>query len=342
MRRAGHTRMHREALEAAAVVAGQSESADRIEAIARALRDAPPRFVVTCARGSSDHAATFAKYLTEAELGIPVASAAPSIASVYGRRQLLDSALAIVISQSGRSPDIVRYAEDARAGGARLVALVNVAGSPLAEVAHDVLPIGAGEERSVAATKSYIGSLALLVRLVAAWSGDGALSAALDDLPAILARAARLDWSPAVEALRDASQMFVVGRGLGFGIAQEAALKLKETCGLHAEAVSAAEIRHGPMAIAGEGFPVLLLAQDDAAAEGTAALAAELRERGARVLLAAPDGLAPDLPIAAGAHPACTAIGLIQSFYPMAAALSVARDFDPDAPPYLRKVTETL
>lgn len=335
--------MHREALEAAATVAGQRESTGGvIEEIVRALRDAPPRFVVTCARGSSDHAATFAKYLIEAELGIPVASAAPSIASVYERRQLLDGALVIAISQSGKSPDIVRYAEDARAGGARVAALVNAAGSPLDDVAHHVLPIGAGEERSVAATKSYIGSLSLLARLVAAWKDDGELSAAVDDLPAVLERAARHDWSPAVEALRHASHLFVVGRGLGFGIAQEAALKLKETCGLHAEAISAAEIRHGPMAIAGPGFPVLLLAQDDATAEGTAALAAELRERGAKVLLAAPTVLAPDLPIAAAAHPACGAIGLIQSFYPMAAALSVARGFDPDAPPYLRKVTETL
>ncbi|RBH72370.1 iron dicitrate transport regulator FecR, partial [Xanthomonas oryzae pv. oryzae] len=178
------TLMFREAAQTADVVAAQfARNADTIAALAQSLRDNPPPFVVTCARGSSDHAATYAKYLFETQLGIVTASASPSVGSVYAAPLHLRGALYIVISQSGKSPDLLRNAEAAKAAGARVVALVNVEDSPLAQLADVVIPLGAGPEKSVAATKSYLASLAAVLQLGAMWKNAPALLAALDALP---------------------------------------------------------------------------------------------------------------------------------------------------------------
>jgi glucosamine--fructose-6-phosphate aminotransferase (isomerizing) len=306
------------------------------------LRRLSPRAVVTCARGSSDHAATFAKYLIETRLGILTSSAAPSVSSVYAAKADLRGTVLIAISQSGASPDLLATVANARAAGAMIIALVNVETSPLAGAADFTIPLHAGTEQSVAATKSYIGSLAALVHLVASWGDDADLSDALLEAPAQLERAWKLDWRPGLAPLRTARDLYVVGRGLGLGVAQEAALKLKETCGLHAEALSAAELRHGPMALVNAGFPVLMFAQNDETISGIESLAAELAGRGAQILLAG--ATLPDtLTLATErAHPAIQPMLIIQSFYRMVNALALARGFDPDRPPHLRKVTETV
>ena len=159
------TLMHAEAAQAADVVAAQfARNHDVVAALAADLRRNPPPFVVTCARGSSDHAATYAKYLFETQLGIVTASASPSVGSVYETPQQLRGALYLVISQSGKSPDLLRNAEAARDAGARVVALVNVEDSPLAQFADTVIPLHAGPERSVAATKSYLSSLSAILQ----------------------------------------------------------------------------------------------------------------------------------------------------------------------------------
>jgi glucosamine--fructose-6-phosphate aminotransferase (isomerizing) len=338
------TLMHAEAGEAAAVVERQLVANDTVvRALAERLRAQPPRFVVTCARGSSDHAATYAKYAIETQLGLVTASASPSVESVYAVPQQVQGALFIVISQSGKSPDLVRNAEAARAAGAWVVALVNVEDSPLAAVADTVIPLRAGPERSVAATKSYLGALAAILHLVAHWKNDPVLVEALRATPDALRRACALDWSPLVAGLRGAHNLFVLGRGFGFGAAQEAALKFKETCGLHAEAFSTAEVKHGPMALVGEDFPVLLLAQDDGTLGGALALAREFRARGACVWTAAPgDDGADALPIVAAPHALCAPLLAVQSFYVAVNALALARGHDPDVPPHLNKVTETV
>jgi glucosamine--fructose-6-phosphate aminotransferase (isomerizing) len=310
--------------------------------LAERLRRSPPRAVVTCARGSSDHAATFARYLIETRLGLLTSSAAPSVSSVYEAAPDLSGTLMLTISQSGASPDILAVVSRARAAGAHIVALVNAEGSPLAQLADELLPLHAGTERSVAATKSYIGSLSAIVQLVAAWAGDAPLTAALQRAPEDLARAWQLDWSAAVTRLTAANSLYVIGRGLGLGIAQEAALKFKETCGLHAEALSAAELRHGPMALVRAGFPLLLFTQNDESRAGVMQLADELVAHGADVLLAgAPLPHTTALPTE-GTHPVIEPLLFAQSFYRMANALSLARGHNPDAPPHLRKVTETL
>lgn len=337
------TRMFAEAAEASTAVA-RLLSANRKQAqrLGRALREVPPEVVLTCARGSSDHAATFAKYLVETRTGIPVASAAPSIASIYGIKPRLTHALCIAISQSGASPDLLALVSAAASAGASVAALVNVVESPLATRADWLLPLYAGPERSVAATKSYIAALAALLQLVSSWSGSAELERELDRLPDLLELSWACDWSAMIDGLRRVRGLYVLGRGLGLGIAQEAALKFKETCGLHAEAFSAAEVRHGPMALVGPDFPLLIFRQPDEAAKGIDALAAECAARGAPVFLvggAVPGAVClPHVEASAATAP----ILQIQSFYRAAASLSTARGYDPDSPPNLMKVTETI
>lgn len=308
------------------------------------LRAHPPRSVTTCARGSSDHAATYGKYLIETMLGVPTSSAALSVSSIYAAPVVAEDSLCIAISQSGRSPDLLTAVEAHKRAGAYVVALVNDEDSPLAALADTLLPLKAGPEKSVAATKSYIASLAGLAAIAAAWAGDEALETALSDLPELLKKAFNLDWSAALPVLQAARNLFVIGRGYGLAVAQEAALKLKETCALHAEAFSSAEVRHGPMAIVGDGFPILALATVDTAGEGVREVASEFAERGAAVLLADAAG-----PLDGAIHmpslttaPALEPILLIQSFYRLANAVSLARGLNPDTPPHLNKVTRTL
>lgn len=328
--------MFAEAAQAAAVVEALQRSSD-VARIGAAVRALAPRTVITCARGSSDHAATFAKYLIETRTGIPTASAAPSIASVYETRARAEGCLCLAISQSGRSPDLLATVESLKLGGAWVLALVNDASSPLAQLADEVLPLGAGVETSVAATKSYIASLFAVASVVAEWTGDEVMRAELGRAPELLREAWQADWSALAEQLVSASSMYVIGRGLGLGIAQEAALKLKETSQIHAEALSGAELHHGPMALVKPGFPILVFTQDDETGAGTDKLCAELAGRGATVLVAGTISLpVPDAP--ALLQPMLQ----IQSFYRAANALALARGVDPDRPPHLAKVTETI
>src|SRR3954468_22688118 len=205
------TRMFQEAAQAGSVVRAQLEAnAVPVARLAKRLRDAPPRVVITCARGSSDHAATFAKYLFETRLGMITSSAAPSVSSVYGARQDLRDCLFLAISQSGRSPDLIANARSAQEAGALVVAAVNDESSPLASLADFRLPLCAGEEKSVAATKSYIASLCALVHLASEWSRDGALRTALARLPSDLDRAWALDWSEAMNAFSTVTHLYVI------------------------------------------------------------------------------------------------------------------------------------
>lgn len=334
------TLMFAEGAEAGAAVRRQNARA--VAALGERLRANPPRIVVTLGRGSSDNAATVARYLIETHLRLLTSSVSPSAASVYDAAPDYTGALMLAISQSGKSPDLLAAAEAAKEAGALLVALVNDAASPLAALANDVIPLCAGPERSVAATKSFVTSVAALLRLIAAWSEDTELLTTLDALPDLLDRAWALDWSAALPPLTEATNLYVIARGPALGIAQEIALKIKETCGFHAEAFSAAEVRHGPMALVGEGFPVLLLGQDDEAQGGVAELATEFAARGA-VVIAAGIGDGPGIRLPAlAAHPVLQPLLLVESFYRLANALAISRGRDPDHPPHLRKITETL
>jgi glucosamine--fructose-6-phosphate aminotransferase (isomerizing) len=207
-----------------------------------------------------------------------------------------------------------------------------------------VLPVHAGPEQSVAATKSWLASLAAILHLVAHWTDDSDLLAAVRSLPADLAAAARRDWSAAADMLAGADNLFVVGRGPGFAAAQETALKLKETTGIHAESYSAAELMHGPMTLADRDFPVLALSQRDASLPGIVELVEALTARGVPVAVAGPAARSGTLALPMGAqlHPFAAPIAAVQSFYPLAERVARMRGHDPDRPPHLRKVTETV
>jgi glucosamine--fructose-6-phosphate aminotransferase (isomerizing) len=338
------TLMYAEAAEAALVAERQlADLKHDLHLLGQRLRKMDPSLVITCARGSSDHAATFAKYLIEVRGRTPVASFAPSTSSLYTTPwRHLRGALFLAISQSGQSPDVIISARAAREAGAFVVAIVNDTHSPLSELAEVTIPILAGPERSVAATKSFIATLLVILGLVAAWTDEDDLIGALTDAPQVLRTAWNLDWSPALATLSNASSLFVIGRGLNFAVAQEAALKLKETCGLHAEAFSAAEVKHGPMALVGAGFPVIMLMPNDEGRDTFGALVGDFVDRRAQVIMTGgeQDG-ALTLPFFPELHPVLAPIATIQSFYRFAVSLSLARGLDPDRPPHLRKVTET-
>jgi glucosamine--fructose-6-phosphate aminotransferase (isomerizing) len=339
------TAMLREAREAPQVVARLLESnAGLCRDLGARLRASPPPFAVTCARGSSDNAATFAKYLLEIHSGLVTASVGPSVTSVYEARPRMRDALFLAVSQSGRSPDILHLANAGREDGALTVALVNDTASPLASTCEVVLPLHAGPEKSIAATKSFIAALAAGLQLVAHWSQDQELMSALDILPDTLEKASATDWSAALPMLSQADNLFVVGRGVGFAVAQEAALKLKETSGVHAEAMSAAELMHGPWTLAGDHFPILVLSQRDETLSGVNDLVTKLNQQGVPVVVAgAAEGPATVmLSSVENIHPFIAPIAMIQSFYPLVNAIALARGRNPDNPPRLRKVTETV
>ena len=307
-----------------------------------ALRSSPPAGIVTIARGSSDHAAAYLAYLLTVRSGRLVTSLPMSLVTLYHAPLAANRLLAIAISQSGRSPDVVEPIRELRKGGATTAAILNDASSPLRSAAEWVLPLHAGLERSVAATKSFICSLVAGARLTAHWCECEDLLQGLRLLPSALEEACSLDWSGAVEPLAGSERLMVIARGLGFSIAKEAALKLKETCGIQAEAFSAAEVRHGPQALIAAGYPLFAFALRGPTQGEVLALAAEMRQRGAKVILAAPADIPErDLTLATTFSEHLDPIAAIQSFHLLAEAVSRARGRDPDRPPFLHKVTST-
>jgi len=315
------------------------------QALGAALRESAPAFVATVARGSSDHAASYGATLIGLLAGRVTASLSPSLITRYDARLLLAPAAVLAVSQSGASPDLVRVMSAAGTAGAMRIAIVNATDSKLAAAAEWILPQRAGPEHAVAATKSFVMTLVSLVRLVAAWTRDAALTDDLKRLPDQLHAALACDWSAALAMLATADRgAYVVGRGPGLAIASEAALKLKEIANLHAEAVSAAEVQHGPRAVADGGFPVLAFALDDPGGQDTRARAAEFAAAGVPVCLAAcaPAGIGMHLPLPPPLHPLLDPIPAIVAFYQFAEALARRRGLDPDRPRGLRKVTETI
>lgn len=332
------THMAREAAEAPEAVARfLDRNRMALSEIGSRLRLSPPPVVITSARGSSDNAAGYFKYLTEILLGAPCASVGASVVSVYGAHLKARGGLCITISQSGKSPDIVALQEAARKAGALTVALVNVEDSPAARNADICLPLHAGPELSVAATKSFIVSLAAGAAITAQWLGQDDLIAAVAGLPERLHAAASIAWPEFVNFARAADSLYVLGRGPSLPIAAETALKLKETCAIHAEAYSIAEVMHGPLELLGDGFPVFAYAPDDRSRASTAESIGRMRQTGASVLVAGQGGL----PVIATGHPLLDPITMIQTAYLAIEQVAVARGRDPDRPRLLKKVTET-
>jgi glucosamine--fructose-6-phosphate aminotransferase (isomerizing) len=308
----------------------------------RCIRRRPPSFVLTCARGSSAHAATFGKHLVERYVGIPVGAFAPNMATIYKQPLKLSGQLFFTVSQSGRSDDLVESATMAKAAGALTASIVNDTDSPLARSSDIVLPMAAGPEHSVAATKSFVTSLSAWLHVAAGWAALDDLRASIGRLPDRLAAATRLDWAPPLNILRAATSLVSIGRGPTLAIAREAALKLKETCNLHAEAFSGAEFLHGPIALVESSYPVVLFMPTDQAAAGMRSLAADLRRKNASVFMTDHGPRhAGSLPALAPDHPDTDAVCLIQSFYALAIQLAQHRGINVDLPRHLQKVTRT-
>ncbi len=327
--------MAQEAAEAPTRIAEQlTANAGVVAQVVAQIQARKPRFVYMVGRGSSDHAGVFAKYLIEIELGLPVAAAAPSIASVYNRELQLADALVLVISQSGRSPDILAQVDMAKRSGAMVVALVNDTSSPLAEQAHFVLPLHVGAEKAVAATKSYLATLSAILQLVSVWSGNHELQQALAQLPQNLRAAIALPAQLKAEALGAVAHLVVLGRGLGYAISREIALKLKEVCGIHAEAFSSAEFLHGPVTLVKNQFAIVDVTVEDESLGAHQAQIAEVTRRGAAVVQLHHRGIS--------AHPRLLPLLVLQRFYLDVEVVARSRGINPDAPPGLNKVTKTV
>lgn len=312
-------------------------------AAAEHLREAQPRFLVTTARGSSDHAATYLKYAFELSMGLPVVSIGPSVASIFAAPLQLEGAAFLGISQSGQSPDIVSMAQSAYDKGAVCVAITNDVTAPLARQCHHSLDICAGPEISVAATKTFVSSVVSGLALLAHWQEDQSLLEALHRLPPLMEKATQNHWPQLLTAMQDRQSLLVLGRGPGLAIANEAALKFKETCQIHAEAYSSAEVLHGPVAVLSKGDVVLALSARDAAQEAIVEVADQLSNRGASVFVTS-DSVkqARALDFVETGHPLTDPLLLIISFYAFIERLSLVRGLNPDEPRNLKKITETL
>lgn len=337
------TLMRSEALEAASVVEEQfSENQQLFDEVAQYLNQKNPYSLVSIARGSSDHAAQYLNFLATAKMGKLTTSLSMSALTMYQSALDVSQSVGIAISQSGQSPDIIKPIEYMKSQHAPTFALVNDVHSPLAKASEWTIPLHAGPEKAVAATKSFIASLSASAALIASWKNDLELTRGLHHLSDDLNKAQGLDWSYPIQTLKEAKRIMIVGRGYGLSLALEAALKLKETCGIQAEAFSAAEIKHGPQALIEEGYPLLIFANRGPALHSMLDLAADMKDRGAHVILAAPPFVKnKQLEIQPAHAEELDVITAIQSFYLMAEELSRSLGLNPDAPKHLSKVTKT-
>ena len=331
----GMTIMEKEARHSPDVIKNQLIlNETKAKFIGEKLRTFDPKMVMIIGRGSSDHAGVFGKYLIEIETGVPTFSAAPSVASVYGKKLKLSQSFVIVISQSGRSPDILAQAEMAKNAGAYCVALVNDETSPLKDIVDDIFPLCAGVEVSVAATKSYLATLSALLQMTAYWSKNQELINALNTLPSALRSMIDSDAQLTPLSLDGVKNMIVLGRGLGYAVSKEIALKLKEVCSIHAEAFSSAEFLHGPVTLVEQGLVILNCAVNDEGAVSHQELIEEMTQRGADLIHLRQTDM--------NVHPRLAPLVVLQRFYIDVAGVAVSRGFNPDKPKGLKKVTKTL
>lgn len=345
----GPSHLEREIHEQPHVLARLLETArEPVERLAERIRAIAPGYLLIAARGSSDNAARYAQYLFGAENRLTVALAAPALFTAYARPPRLDGAVVLAISQSGQSPDVVAVVDEGRRQGALTIALTNHPESPLGRAAEVVLALGAGDERAIAATKTYTGQVLVLAMLCAALDGDPARWAALATVPDRVTEALGSLAAARAVAHRFASvaRLVVLGRGFNHATAWEIALKLKETTYVVAEPYSWADFRHGPIAIVDPGFPVLVVAPTGAVGGDVIDLCDQLAARGAELLAISDraDVLAcasTRFPLAEGMPEWLSPIAAVVPGQLFALALAQARGIDPDRPRGLSKVTRT-
>lgn len=321
-----------------------TDGLERVRDVAAAVSSHAPRFALLAARGTSDHAALYAKYLIETRLGLPVGLVSPSTLTVYGARPDYRDVVWVTVSQSGGSPDLVESTSRARDCGALTVAVTNVANSPLNQVADLSIDVLAGPEKAVAATKSYTSELMALYLLIDAWAGGDASSARIvpERAQEVVDRA---EANRVSSRYRFVERLVITGRGYAYPTAREGALKLMETSYLAAHAFSSADLMHGPLAMIDEDRPVIAVVPHGPGGQAMVPVLERLGERGADVMVIGDSSIAPDpaeviwLPedVDETVAPMLQIIPLQQ----LACAMAIARGHDPDAPRGLRKVTET-
>ena len=322
-------------------LAGLVAHADDLRARVRAVAPSPLTAVAVIARGSSDHAAVYGRYLIEPAAGRPLSFVSPSLFTLYDADISYRDVLAVAVSQSGQTPEITGTLERLQATGAAGVAITNDPESDLAAIAHAVLATGAGPERAVPATKTVTTQMAALAVLASALGDVPFAAADLERLPGAVGEVLG-DPEPAegvAAELESASRIVVAARGFLSGAAHEAALKIKETCGILADGYSSADLRHGPIAAVGPDVPVLALDAPGPAHDDIAELVELLRERGTRVFRVAPGEA--DLSLPAGLPESLQPIAAVVRAQQVARALSLRLGFDPDQPAGLSKVTRT-
>jgi glucosamine--fructose-6-phosphate aminotransferase (isomerizing) len=324
------------------------EQGEQAAEIAAAIRSRDVRYAVLAARGTSDNAARYAQYLFGSINRLTVALATPSLFSIYDAPPRLRDALVLGVSQSGQSPDIVAVAEEGRRQGALTIAVTNTLASPLAQVAEYVLPLGAGEEKAVAATKTYTAQLAALALLAVHLTADDERLIDLRRVPAAVEETLTLEGQIARAAQRyaHAEQCVVLGRGYNYATAFEIALKLKELSYMVAEPYSSADFRHGPVAIVEHGFPVIVVAPQGAVYDDVLALTRTLADRDVELAVISDQ----DQPLEWARVPMRLPVRLPEWLSPftcivpghlLALHTTLAKDYDPDHPRGLTKVTRT-
>ena len=320
----------------------------RAREIAAAFRRDDIHYILIASRGSSSNAARYAQYLLGRANRVPVMFATPSLYTIYEQPPRLDGAIVIGISQSGASPDVAAVLAEARRQGRPTIALTNDAASPLAQQADAVLPLNAGEERAVAATKTYLNSVGAVALLFAAIAEDELALDELKAMPAILEQQVTLSLgtAPDLGEYRDAVGATVVARGVNYGTAYEIALKIRELSGLVVEAYSPADLLHGPIAAIQPGWPVFVVAPTGPARPSVEEVVAPLKERGARVI-----AISDVTAVLRRAHTKLQLVPRVPEWLsPLTAVipgqvtamrLAQLRGLDIDSPPGLRKITLT-
>lgn len=331
--------MAREIAEIPALAGRLLAAPTEVAEVAGRIRSFDPRFVVVCGRGSSGHVGIYLRYLLEVRAGLLVSFSAPSVVTAYRQAPDMRGVLFVVISQSGKSPDLVAATEQARRSGALTLAIVNDRNSPVAAFADLVIAVGAGPERSVAATKTVALSMLQGAVLVARLADDRALNDDLARLPHRLDAALSCDWTAWSSRLPDARAAFVIARGYQLGSAKEIALKMIETLQLPALAYSAAEFRHGPVAALAVHTPLLALSSKEPASALVDDAVSELNKDRRPVFAAG--GAEANLPWPGDGHPACDAIAMLLPAYIAIERAARLQGLDPDKPPGLVKVTQT-
>lgn len=317
------------------------------------LKNSNIYFIATLARGSSDHAATFAKYVFESQLGIVTSSIAPSVHSIYQKDINYKNSLVIAISQSGKSFDLVESMKYAKQNGAITVSFINENKTPLAEASNFNIPLLAGKEHSVAATKSFIASLLRIIQL--ACYLNPRMSEHINSLTIVKQRLqhyiSEIDNFP-IELFKNAKSFLVLGRGYTFPIAMEAALKLKETACVHAEAFSGAEVMHGPFELIGKHFPVIIFLNNDETLPSMLKLVENLVKKEVNLFVFTTKeileeknyllSILPNISIGSSINPIVNCILFIHKFYKFSALFAKSLGRNPDTPKNLNKVTNTL